>query len=190
MSEQLAGFGSPAFLPLSVRRAQADEERREAQAGRQRAAEFAERVERRRSEDLTMFAAEAERRGEYVDPVALATGHVTGHSLASVLAAASARADAEDARAESEARRNRGEAFAYVGELEPPETRKRLLPDDDDDGEKTPAARSAALSARRAVQRKNEAFVAAVEARRKADGARTRLEDLVPSARRPWRRGR
>jgi hypothetical protein len=69
-----AGFGLP--VPLSVRRAQAEEERAEAQQARadKRALEI--RVEARRAADLQMVVREAEARDEYIDPVALAAGRV------------------------------------------------------------------------------------------------------------------
>ena len=78
--DETAGFGSPAWLPLSVRRAQAAEERAEAQQARAAERALAERVEARRSADLAMIASEADGRGEYLDPVALSIGSVTGHS--------------------------------------------------------------------------------------------------------------
>jgi hypothetical protein len=91
-----AGFGQPVGLPLAVLRAQAAEERAEAQEGRESARALAERVEARRSADLQMIVREAEDRGEYVDPVALATGRVTGHTLADALKSAQERWERDD----------------------------------------------------------------------------------------------
>ena len=66
--DETAGFGSPGFLPLGVRRAQAAEERAEAQQARESARALAERVESRRAADLQMVVSEAEARGERVEP--------------------------------------------------------------------------------------------------------------------------
>jgi hypothetical protein len=89
--DETAGVGSPLLLPLSVRRAQAAEERAEARQARADKRALAERAEARRSADLAMIASEADGRGEYLDPVTLATGTVTGHSLADALKSAQAR---------------------------------------------------------------------------------------------------
>jgi hypothetical protein len=166
----LAGFGSPPWLPLSVRRAQAAEERAEAQEARESARALAERVERRRAADLAMIASEADGRGEYVDPVAMAVGSVTGHSLADALASAQARWERDDARAELEARK-RGEPLAFVGALEDPATRSG----------------PAMTATRRAIEKTSERFAAAVTSQRQADAARGQL---LPRLRRPGRRGR
>jgi hypothetical protein len=172
MSE-LASFGSPSWLPLGVRRAQAAEARAEAQQARAAERVLAERVEARRSADLAMFASEAEARGEYVDPVALATGSVTGHCLADVLAEAAAMAEREDARAEVEERRQRGERLNLTGELDP-----------------STRSRPPVTGTRRAIERTSERFTAAVAARREAERRRGELENLMPRLRRPVRRGR
>ena len=96
-----AGFGSPPWLPLSVRRAQAAEERAEAQQARAAQRVLASVSRRGGRLTLTMLAAEADARGEYIDPVALATGRVTGHSLADVLETARMASEWQDARAET-----------------------------------------------------------------------------------------
>jgi hypothetical protein len=108
MMVETAGRGSD-WLPLSVRRAQAQEERLEAQQARESARELAERVEARRSADLAMVVAEFEQRGQYADPVALSLGRVAGRSPAEVLESARLAAEREDARAEVEERRKRRE---------------------------------------------------------------------------------
>jgi hypothetical protein len=171
--DETAGFGSPAWLPLSVRRAQAAEERAEAQQARAAERALAERVEARRSADLAMIASEADGRGEYLDPVAVATGTVTSHSLAEALKSAQARWERDDARAEIEARK-RGEPLAFVGELEDPATRSA----------------PAMTATRRAIEKASERFAAAVTSQRRAEAARGQLENLMPQLHRPWRRGR
>jgi hypothetical protein len=169
-----AGFGSPPWLPLSVRRAQAVEERAEAQQARADKRALVERAEARRSADLAMFVREAEDRGEYVDPVALATGSVTGHSLADALKSAQERWERDDARAEIEARK-RGEPLAFTGLLEDPATRS------------VPAM----TATRRAIEKASERFAAAVASQRQADAARGQLENVVPAVRPPhWASGR
>ena len=163
----------PVWLPLSVRRAQAAEERAEAQEARQSARALAERVEARRSADLAIFAREAEDRGERIDPVAIAAGRIMGRSAADVLESARLASEREDAMAEAEARRTRGERLQLVGLLE------------------DPAARTVPVTAtRRAIERASERFAAAITSQRQADAAKGHLEDLVPGLHRPWRRGR
>jgi hypothetical protein len=170
----LAGFGSPPWLPLSVRRAQAAEERAEAQEARESARALAERVEARRAADLAMIASEADGRGEYVDPVAMAVGSVAGHSLADALESAQARWERDDARAEIEARK-RGEPLAFVGALEDPATRSG----------------PAMTATRRAIEKASERFTAAVAARREAERRRGELERVMPQLAPPhWSAGR
>jgi hypothetical protein len=170
----LAGFGSPPWLPLSVRRAQAAEERTEAQQARAAERALAERAEARRSADLAMIASEAEDRGERLDPVELATGSVTGHSLADALKSAQARWERDDARAEIEARK-RGEPLAFVGALEDPATRSG----------------PAMTATRRAIEKASERFTAAVAAGREAERRRGELEQVMPQLAAPhWSAGR
>ena len=173
--DQTAGFGSPAFLPLSVRRAQAAEERAEAQQARAAERALAERVEARRADDLEMYRSQCEARGEYVNPADVAMGHVTGHTLADVLSQAQARAEHEDAMAEAEARRSRGEKLNFVGELADPSARSR----------------APMTAARRAIERTSERFMASVAASQEAGRRRGELEDVVPAVRAPhWASGR
>jgi hypothetical protein len=173
MDETATAWGTPGWLPLSVRRAQAAEERAEAQEARESARALAERVEARRAADLAMIASEAGGRGEYLDPVALSVGSVAGHSLTDALESAKARWERDDARAEIEARK-RGEPLAFTGLLEDPATRS------------VPAM----TATRRAIEKASEQFRAAVTSQRQADAARGRLENLMPQLHRPWRRGR
>jgi hypothetical protein len=169
-----AGIGSPLLLPLSVRRAQAAEERAEAQQARAAERALTERVEARRAADLAMIASEADGRGEYLDPAALAAGRVTGRSLADLLESARLAAEREDARAEVEDRRRRGEPLQFTGLLEDPATRSA----------------PAMTATRRAIEKASERFATAVTSQRQADAARGRLENLMPQLHRPWRRGR
>ncbi len=171
---ELAGFGTPGFLPLSVRLAQQAEARTEAQAARQHQAEVAERVETRRSADVALVIAAAEARGERVDPVTVATGRVQGRSIADVLAAAAAAEDGDDSRARLAARRERGEHLDFVGELADPD---QVPPP--------------VTATRMAVQRRTDAFDAALTARREADEARRALENRMPRLAAPhWSAGR
>jgi hypothetical protein len=172
--DETAGVGSPLLLPLSVRRAQAAEERAEAQQARADKRALAERAEARRSADLAMFVREAEDRGEYVDPVALAAGSITGHSLADALKSAQARWEQDDARAEIEARK-RGEPLAFTGLLEDPATRSG----------------PAMTATHRAIEKASERFTAAVTARREAERRRGELERVMPQLAPPhWSAGR
>jgi hypothetical protein len=173
--DQAAGFGPQGWLPLNVRRAQAAEERAEAQQARAAEREKSERVEARRSADLTMLAAEADARGEYIDPVAVAAGRVTGRSTADVLEFARLASERQDAMAEDEARKSRGEKLNFVGLLEDPATRS------------VPAM----TTTRRAIERTSERFTAAVTAAAEAGRRRGELEDVVPALREPhWASGR
>jgi hypothetical protein len=172
--DETAGFGSPVWLPLSVRRAQAAEERAEAQQARAAERALAERVEARRAADLAMIASEAEDRGERLDPVELAVGRITGHSLADALESAQARWERDDARAEIEARK-RGEPLAFVGALEDPATRSG----------------PAMTATRRAIEKASERFTAAVTARREAERRHGELERVMPQLAPPhWSAGR
>ena len=173
--DETAGFGSPGFLPLGVRRAQAAEERAEAQQARESARALAERVESRRAADLQMVVSEAEARGERVDPVAMAAGRVTGHSLADALESAQARWERDDAEAERQGKKNRGERLQFVGLLEDPAARSR----------------APMTETRRAVERAGERFTASVAASQEARRRRGELEDVVPAVRPPhWASGR
>jgi hypothetical protein len=171
---ETAGW-QPAWLPLSVQRAQRAEERAEAQQARESARALAERVESRRAADVAMFASEAEARGEYVDPVALATGRVTGRSAADVLESARMASEWQDAEAEREERRKRGERLQFVGLLEDPSARGGVP----------------MTETRRAIERTSERFAASVAASQEAQRRRGELEDVVPAVRAPhWASGR
>lgn len=172
--DEAAGFGPQPWLPLSVRRAQAAEERAEAQQARADKRALEARVEARRAADLAMIASEADGRGERLDPVELAVGRIAGHSLADALESAKARWERDDARAEIEARK-RGERLQFTGLLEDPATRS------------TPAM----TATRRAIDRASERFMASVAASQEARRRRGELEDVVPAVRPPhWASGR
>ena len=105
-----------------------------------------------------MLASEAEARGEYVDPVAVAAGRVTGRSLADALESAQARWERDDAEAERRGTKKRGERLQFVGLLEDPATRSR----------------APMTETRRAIERASERFTASVAAQpggRAADAA-------------------
>ena len=172
MSE-MAGFGPGAWLPRTVQlawRLEAQEEQRQA---RQAEAERAARAEARRSADLTLAAAMAAARGEVADPVAVASGRITGRTALDVLREAGAAADRQDARAEFEARRDRGEQLNLMGELEPPATRS------------APTTATA-----RAAERTDEKFRASVAAASEARRRRSELERMMPQLREPIERKR
>ena len=121
-----------------------------------------------------MLAAEAAAQGQDLDPLSLATGRVTGHGLADVLETARMASEWQDAEAERQERRKRGERLQFVGLLEDPATRS--MP--------------AMTATRRAIEKASERFTASVAAQRQADQARAALERQVPRLHRPWRRGR
>jgi hypothetical protein len=163
-----------AWLPLSVRRAQAAEERLEAQQARESARALAERVEARRAADFAVFAREAEDRGERIDPVQLSLGRVTGRTALDVLREAEAAADRQDAQAEVEARRTRGERLNLIGELADPSARSRPM-----------------TATARAVERTDEKFRASVAAAAEARRRRGELEQAMPQLAPPhWSAGR
>jgi hypothetical protein len=141
----------PGFLPRRSEQLIAREDRIERQAARLAEREKAERIEARRSADLAWAASQAAERGEAVSALALATGQVPGRDIGDVLADAAAQADREDARAEIDARRQRGEKLQLVGELEP-------------------ATRSAPLTETgRAIERRSERFRDRLAAQRRLD---------------------
>jgi hypothetical protein len=113
----LAGFGTPGWLPERVRMAQAREDAAEAREARRADDELATRREAAHEQALELFRAGAEARGEHVDAFALASGHVRGRPLADILAGAASAADKQD---EAEAwRQERGEAeplHVFVGD--------------------------------------------------------------------------
>ena len=122
-----------------------------------------------------MLAAEADTRGEYIDPVAVAAGRVTGRSAADVLEFARLASERQDAMADDEARKSRGEKLNFVGLLEDPATRSR----------------APMTQTRRAIERASERFAASVTAAAEAGRRRGELEDVVPAVRAPhWAAGR
>jgi hypothetical protein len=122
-----------------------------------------------------MFVREAEDRGERLDPVEIATGNVTGHSLADVLESARMASERQDAEAERQERRKRGERLQFTGLLEDPATRSA----------------PAMTATRRAIEKGSERFAAAVTARREAERRRGELERVMPQLAPPhWSAGR
>jgi hypothetical protein len=159
-----AGFvTSGLVLPRGVLAAWRQEERAEAAEARQAATELAERCESRRSRDLAWAARMASDRGEVTDPVSVAAGRVTPRPVADVLAEASARADYEFARADTEARRT-GEKLVLVGELEDPSSRSQPM-----------------SATAREMARQRALFAAAVESKRAAEAADSALRQRMPS---------
>ena len=87
MSETEA-WGSPSWLPPSVRRAQYLEAQAEAREARAAEAAREEAAEARRAQALTQAAQEAQARGDVLDVLALARGQVPGRPISEILAAA------------------------------------------------------------------------------------------------------
>lgn len=109
MSDDLAGFGVPDFLPLRTRRALQAEEIREHREAREAEAERERRAEAHRSANLAMFRDQAEARGQHISAMELATGQVAGRTIEDIFAGASAVADMADAREAARERRDSGE---------------------------------------------------------------------------------
>jgi hypothetical protein len=117
MNDSLASFGVPDWLPVAAQRNLIHEE-----ALRRRDAAVAEReLEARRADlhekNLHAYRQAAEARGEYVSALELATGQVTGRTMADVFRDAREAGDREDARAAVRARKEaQGEVPVLVGE--------------------------------------------------------------------------
>lgn len=171
----VAGFGpSLEWLPRSVRVAMQAEAVAEQREARRAAAEKAERIEQRRSADLAWAGRQAAERGEEITTLMTATGQIPGRSIDQVFADAAAASAREDARAEFEARKAKGERLEFVGELAP-----------------EPAGKPPITPVRRSIERKSERFMASVAASREAERKRDELEDIMPQLRSPsWRSGR
>jgi hypothetical protein len=107
VSDDLAGFigDIPSWLPRSTQKAMRSEAAREFREARDAELEREQRAEVKRSAALSLYAEQAEQRGEFVSAFALATGQVPGRTAGEVLAAAAAAADMEDAKAAAKARR-------------------------------------------------------------------------------------
>jgi hypothetical protein len=182
LSETLAGFGTPAWLPLSVQRAQADEERAEAQQTRQHETELKEACERRRAGDLALRTEQYRRDGGYLDPLAAVLGHVPAVAFDPVAAAAAAEAR-EDGRAAADARKASGERLGdyFVGELAPPPPKAASAEETTTEAQRAVVQRARAFAAavsaqQRADQQRGEAALAAAVSQRHADQARTSLK--------------
>ena len=93
---EIAGWGVPGFLPPAVARRALRDDAREAIESKRAEAERELLAEERRSRAMALYAEQAELRGEVVTAMQLATGQVSGRSIADILAAASAAADRDD----------------------------------------------------------------------------------------------
>jgi hypothetical protein len=122
VSDDLAGFGVPDFLPLATRRALHAEEIREHREAKEAEAERERRAEAHRSANLAMFKDMAEARGQHISAMELATGQVAGRTLGDIFAEASAMADMADAREAARERRDSGERLTLCIDS-PPATR-------------------------------------------------------------------
>jgi hypothetical protein len=93
---ETAGWGVPGFLPPAVAMRARQADAREAIAARQAEDEQEAHREELRQRHLGLYREQAERRGELVSAVALATGQVPGRTVADILAAGAAAGDRED----------------------------------------------------------------------------------------------
>jgi hypothetical protein len=117
MSDYLASFGIPDWLPQQVQRRMHAEAVSEARTARRAERERESRHERAEELARAAYREAAEARGEYVSALALASGEVAGRTVAEVLAGALAAAGHEDARsAAREARAAQGEVPVVFGE--------------------------------------------------------------------------
>jgi len=128
VSDDLAGFGVPDFLPLATRRALHAEEIREHREAKEAEAERERLAEAHRSSNLAMFKDMAEARGQHISAMELATGQVAGRTLGDIFAEASAMADMADAREAARERRDSGErlnlCFGEASRAKAAETRE------------------------------------------------------------------
>jgi hypothetical protein len=93
---ETAGWGVPDFLPPAVARRMVRADAQEAVAAKQAEAERELLAEERHSRAMALYCQQAEARGEEISALALATGQVSGRSIADILAAAVAAGDRED----------------------------------------------------------------------------------------------
>src|SRR5215468_8965915 len=98
MTEQ-AGWDVAGQLPPSIARRLAQADAQDAIAAREAEEARELRAESSRSANLALYREQAARRGEEISVLALAQGRVAGRTVGDILAAASAEADAQDARA-------------------------------------------------------------------------------------------
>jgi hypothetical protein len=111
MSDELAGFGVPDWLPVRVQRAMLSEDAHERAEAKRAEAERETAAEAAQDRALVLYRSQAEERGEFVTAMALATGQALGRTAADVLAGAEAAADREDAR---QAARDRREDVCWI----------------------------------------------------------------------------
>jgi hypothetical protein len=104
MSE-LAGFGDASWLPSSVQRRLAVEDRTEAREAKAEEQAREARHDERREAGLAAYRAGCEQRGEVVSAMTLATGQDIGRSMSDIFTDARAAGDREDARAAALERR-------------------------------------------------------------------------------------
>jgi pyruvate/2-oxoglutarate dehydrogenase complex dihydrolipoamide acyltransferase (E2) component len=102
MTDELAGFGVPSWLPGRVQRAMAAEAAAERKEAREAEQQREARQEEAHDKALSLYRSQAEERGEVVSAVALATGQVAGRSIEDVFASAIAGADQTDARVKAQ----------------------------------------------------------------------------------------
>lgn len=116
-SNDLAGFGVD-WLPPTVQRRIAVEDRQEARAARQDARDREARLADRHDRALAAARDRAMLRGEEVPPQAMVTGEGLARTVAETLADAAAQGAIEDARTASRERHERGEERVWI-EAEP-----------------------------------------------------------------------
>jgi hypothetical protein len=117
MTDQLAAFGVPDWLPPRVQRNLIAEAAQEAAAARRAERARDDRADQANDRALAAYRDAAEQR-EYVSAVALATGQQeAGRTLQEVFAGALEASNREDARAAvREARERQGDVPLFVGE--------------------------------------------------------------------------
>jgi len=98
MSDELAGFGAPSWLPPRAVMAQAAEDAAERAADRAAEVARAERHEVAHERALGSYRTAAEGRGEFVSALAMARGDEVGRGLPAIFADVLAAADREDGR--------------------------------------------------------------------------------------------
>jgi len=116
MSDYLAGFGIPDWLPAQVQRAMHTEAVAEAKQAREAKRDLEARRADGHERALRAYKEQAEWRGEYIGVMDMATGQVQGRTVADVLAGAQAAGDHDDARALHDRRAAQGEVPVFVGE--------------------------------------------------------------------------
>ncbi len=149
------GWGAADFLPASVLKAQAIEERAERREARDAERQRAEYLEQRHERAVSSWKAMAEERGEMVTAMQIATGEGLGRTLEDVFETSRMLADREDARERARLAREGTPPPEHIWFDEP-----RILQP------VTPAKRSALIKSRRFTEWKQKQ--AAADAARKA----------------------